>query len=326
MAQAQAASAIVAQRSARERQIRGSLRSVVSRGHSYGVRTVFLGAIGLAPMGLFTAVMLLGSAVSEDETGKGFMMTAILLAFLVSIALVAYATRLVTTRQRALERAFSAVPPAAPGEAAACHVCGGALAARGEGVVRCTYCAADNIVRPAVLAKLASERAHTFASLDEAATKKLAELQETSFSAGVISVVGALGAPLGVGFAFIVVAAIYSSQSRPADATQTYVIVQEGERSCVGRLKSSDTGRLVVFGAMRLAELPRSRPLRPGEDDKVLHAADFIGRHLKGKDRDGVVKSVQSDLITGNVGVTDGSRGVPLQGACIKDPVPAPDP
>jgi hypothetical protein len=326
MAQAQAASAIVARGSAQERQIRGSLRSVVSRGKSYGARTVILGALSLVPMGLFTAVMLLGAAVSDDDAGTLFLLPTVVIAFLVSLALVLVATRLVATRQRVLERAFSAVPPAIPGQAAACHVCGGELTARGEGVVRCTYCAADNIVRPDVLARLASGRAHTFASLDEAATKKLAELKETSFSAGVISVVGALIAPIGVGMIAILIGVIYSFQSHPADATISYVIVQEGGRSCVGRLKSDKGQRLIVFGATRRPELPSSRPMRPGEDAEILHAADFIGRHLEGKDRDGVVQSVQSDLITGNEAMTGEVHGVALQGSCIKDPVPSPDP
>jgi hypothetical protein len=323
MAEVQAASAIVARGAARERQIRGSLRSVVARGQSYGFFTALLGVVGIAPIGLFTAVMILGVAVGDDSTGDAFMVSAILLALLASLALVVLATRLVMTRQRALERAFSAVPPAAPGEAAACHVCGGELAARAEGVVRCTYCATDNIVRPAVLARLESTRAGAFASLGEAVTKKLAELQQATFSAGVISFVGALVAPLGVGVTALAIAVVYSLQSHPADPAVAYVIVQENGRACIGALKTKSDPPIVAFGATRHPGLPASRPLRPGEDTKVLHAADFIGMHLEGARQRGAVVSVQADLISGNTAVIETTRSLPLLGACVWEREPA---
>lgn len=46
-----------------------------------------------------------------------------------------------------LEEACAAVPPAAPGESATCHVCGAPLTTVGEsGVARCGFCQADNVV------------------------------------------------------------------------------------------------------------------------------------------------------------------------------------
>lgn len=323
MAEVMAASAIVARGAARERQIRGSLRAVVARGQSYGVFTALLGVVGVAPIGLFTAVMMLGLAVGDDSTGDAFMASAVLLGLLASLALVVFATRLVMARQRALEHAFSAVPPAAPGEAAACHVCGGELAARAEGVVRCTYCAADNIVRPAALAKLESTRAVAFASIGEAVTRRLAELEQVTFSAGVISFVGALIAPLGVGIVALMVAVVYSLQSHPADPAVAYVIVQENGRACVGALKTKGDDRIVAFGATRRPELPSSRPLRPGEDTKILHAADFVGMRLEGAHQRGVVLSVQADLISGNAAVIETTRSLPLLGACVWEQEPA---
>jgi len=59
---------------------------------------------------------------------------------------------LIWRRQRQLEQSCAAVPPAAPGEPASCHVCGGPVAAAdGQAVVRCRFCQADNIVLPRVL-------------------------------------------------------------------------------------------------------------------------------------------------------------------------------
>lgn len=315
-----AASAIVQQGTARERQIQGSLRTVVAHGRSYGARTAGLGALVLVPMGLFTAVMSLGAGLSADDAGVAFLIPTFVLSFVVALAVVALAVRQVTTKQRAMERAFSALPPAAPGEAAACHVCGADIAAGAEGVVRCAYCATDNIVTPAALAAIAVTRSTSFATLDQSAKARLAELRGATFSAAAISALGAFVVPVGIFLCAIVIAAIYSLQRHPADPAVVYVIVKEGGRDCVGILKPVDGKPSVVFGSSRRPGLPSSRQLAQGEGAVTFHAADFIGRHLEGAKHEGIVKAVISDLINGNAAVVAHDKSLPLHGSCVAEP------
>ncbi len=58
-----------------------------------------------------------------------------------------------------LEEGCAAVPPAAPGESASCHVCGAPLTMVGEaGVARCGFCQADNVVTARALDRARKRR------------------------------------------------------------------------------------------------------------------------------------------------------------------------
>lgn len=88
------------------------------------------------------------SAAREGEDTNWWMLTVcsaptILLSLTGILGLL-----FIVERRRRLEEACAAIPPLHPGQAARCHVCGGDLAQEHgtDAIVRCDYCAADNLV------------------------------------------------------------------------------------------------------------------------------------------------------------------------------------
>lgn len=78
----------------------------------------------------------------------------------IRLATGAVGSALLAKRKRLLEAACTALPPLAPGEPARCHVCGGPLRNDPhEYVEMCGFCHADNIVAPAILARVQGRQA-----------------------------------------------------------------------------------------------------------------------------------------------------------------------
>jgi DNA-directed RNA polymerase subunit RPC12/RpoP len=303
-----------------DRQIRGTLRTAVERGRSYFWLTFLAGAAALAPLFLFTLLMILGALVGEDDQGDAFMLPMVLLPFPAAALSVFLAARSVRKGQRALESAFAAAPPLAPGEPAGCHVCGADLLSSGAGVVRCRYCSADNVVRSEVMQRATEKRESTARTQSEAAAEQIAQLRAVTFSAGKRTLKGAVGIPFLVSVLTVLALAIYSSMGFEADNTLAYVLVQQGKEQCVARLNPKGQKGLLTFGAQRVEDLPASRKVVPGEAMTPKRARDFVGWELRGRTATGVIESVQGSLVSGNEGVfEDGAirRTISIQGSCV---------
>lgn len=303
-----------------DRQIRGTLRTAVERGRSYVWLTLFAGATALAPLTLFTLVIVIGVLVGDDDQGDAFMLPMILLAFVAATVGVLLSARSVRRGQRALEGAFAAAPPLAPGEPAGCHACGADLLTSGAGVVRCPYCSSDNVVRSDVMQRTTERRESTAKSQSESAAAQIAALRQVAFSAGRRTVLGAMGIPFAVSCLTILTLAIYSAIGTEADNSIAYVLVQQGKEQCVARLNPRGQKGLLTFGAQRSQELPSSRKVVPGEPMITMHARDFVGWELRNNRGTGVVQSVQGSLVSGNEAVIERepiTKLIAVQGSCV---------
>lgn len=80
---------------------------------------------------------------------------------------------------RKLHGATLAVPPLRPGEPAACRVCGGPIG-RIDGVVRCDYCHADNVIDAKILARAGERRADAMKDDVEALQERADDIGQTS--------------------------------------------------------------------------------------------------------------------------------------------------
>ncbi len=127
-------------------------------------RFLFVALLMLSlPVGLLGAIAVAQTAKSAPFDGDRLEgLVPFIGSAIVAVAAVLFIVRWMEgqRRQRA-EDSFAADPPRVPGASATCHVCGAPLpAARAEdkGVARCTYCKADNVVDPGVMARMAGRR------------------------------------------------------------------------------------------------------------------------------------------------------------------------
>jgi hypothetical protein len=156
----QAAAEVVARHQVSERQLHGTVRTLVLYGR------VLQGAFGcLALLVLFPLLQMFGLFVLKWATAKrqdapmAFGALA-LLPMAVIVCGVAIASFAVLRRAaRRAEAASAAVPPEREGEPSRCHVCGAPLESKGvRGVVRCAYCAADNVLAARLVAGSSQRR------------------------------------------------------------------------------------------------------------------------------------------------------------------------
>ncbi len=105
------------------------------------------------------------------------------LSILAGVAAVAVLGRIALGGMRrriaVLEDSWAATPPVAPGEPAACHVCGGPVVAGDDpAVARCPYCGADNLVDHDVLERVARASSAVVTNLDRAIEEQASSLAD----------------------------------------------------------------------------------------------------------------------------------------------------
>lgn len=155
-----AAAAVLKSHDASERQLRGAARGAVTR--SGMAQTVFLilVAIVVTPLlfiMLVTTLDLIGKQGAELALGCAELSGLAPLVLLIGLE-VLFASWLFRRARRRVALAAAAVPPSREGGVAGCHVCGGPLTAGVQGVARCGYCGADNVLDADIVAAAASAR------------------------------------------------------------------------------------------------------------------------------------------------------------------------
>lgn len=160
-ARLKAAGEMLSRHDASERQIRGMARLAVPFGG--GAEKLYLGCAGFA---LLPIAAMIAAGTVQVFTAKGLNWgiagIQLLATSVVAVAIAGTAFASLSILRKAGRRvaeAAAAVPPERPGEPVRCHVCGAPLEGRGvRGVARCDYCAADNVVEPAVLSRASARR------------------------------------------------------------------------------------------------------------------------------------------------------------------------
>ncbi|WP_438006918.1 hypothetical protein WME89_51670 [Sorangium sp. So ce321] len=322
-----AAAHVVLQTDVRRRQLSDALRRMLVTASQRHARLLVVFALASVPITGFAALILLGLWVSPDTDGDVVTGGMVVASWLGTVGAGAAVLALVRRRQRRIEEACAARPPAAPGEPAACHVCGAPLGGGDGAVARCGFCAADNLVSPAVLERVRARQVVVLQSFEQAVSAELASFGRATSGAAAAVVATALVVPVAV-FILAIAAVLAREAGRPpVDAAVRYAVVSTPLGQCVGKLSpGADGGAAVRFGGFRRAELPEEQALAPGAPIEAVSPGALVGRVVTAKQGAGVVTEVFSSPLTGNSAAVrreDGSSFTSsIAGLCLGGPAP----
>ncbi len=319
------AAQIVFQSDVRSRQFSAALRSKLASADRRRQRYLLVFILVALPITLFSMVMALGIAVDDDTEGNLFMGSLIALAWIATVGSGALGLALVLRRQRQLVEACAARPPQAPGEPAACHICGAPLAGGVEGVVRCTFCGADNLVDPRVLARLRHRQSVAQYAIEQEVGAELRSFEHVTTQTSAALAATALAIPIGTTVLLLILLFALNARREPVDAKIRYVAVSTPVGRCIGKLVSKrGKGAVVSFGAWRPDKLPKEQPFDAAAGQEPFSAETLIGRTLETPSgKVGRVEVVFSSPLTGNSAGLRRADGVmtdtSIAGLCFKD-------
>jgi hypothetical protein len=204
--------------------------------------------------------------------------------------------------------AFAADAPAVPGQPATCHVCGAPLEA-GVHVVRCGYCAADNIVDEHAIRRAAASRRVVFAEQAAAVIGGALRHDLLSRIAGwtllFLVPVAAFGGHAATRGAVALLDA--QVEERPPKADIRYVALRSG-RTCNAIARTDGKGNVLVRRGGTLKWLPaRGAAAGSFEAEKLVGA--FAGGEYRSHSYTGDVIRVYSEP-----GVSDNRALVRIRG------------
>lgn len=279
------AAALLSQQDARQRQLSGLQRRVISSG-VFGT-AVYLAALFLAlsPFALCLFFWTLGASGGERVDWRGAFMcaTPVLLVGAFGVSGLLFLRRQIAK----LRACLAAFPPPAPGEPAGCYVCGGPIPTH-EGVafVRCPYCAADNLVDPKLLATLGVRREAILDGFE----RDIGHRSEIARQALRSSLRGlALGAvlalPVTFGLSCLLSFVLTQVETEPDDELE-YALVESPAGRCVARVTPYDGHpdwmRLEPGGWLGAAPFA---PARPRAIVSTLRARELVGLRVRSVER-----------------------------------------
>jgi hypothetical protein len=182
--------------------------------------------------------------------------------------------------RRKLQDACAATVPERPGEPASCHVCGAPLTAPTRGaVVRCTYCAADNVVDPEAMARAGRARSVDVAHLERAVRDRASTTSTVAVGGMMVLPLLCLIAPPLAMAAWIAIMAGVDRIEGPLDTSLRYVLVDTPDGRCVARFQADKSGaKRVQLGRRQVGKMnPPSLPSTPQHFD----AAWLVGKKVK---------------------------------------------
>lgn len=236
---------------ARRRQLSAKLAHALSNATAHRLRYLAASAIFVVPAAFFTLLFAGAWLLTVAEVGRVFLIPVVPFVAMVTVAAVGY--RWLVARQRWLGQLVSARPPLFAGEPAACHVCGGEVArADVAAVVRCRYCAADNVVDPWALAQAHQREAHALGGIEgHVASREQAVSTASGAGLGFV-LLAALSTPV-IGVVTLVAMAFLNAlvlDHLGPSSTPSYMVVPTGMGPCAGSFKRQGDGSIYVdFGA-----------------------------------------------------------------------------
>ncbi|WP_434044627.1 MULTISPECIES: hypothetical protein [Sorangium] len=317
-----AAAHVVFQADVRRRQLSDALRRTLVTASQRHARLLVVFALASVPITGFAALVLLGIWISPDDDGRLVTGGMVVASWLGTLGAGAAVLALVRRRQRRIEEACAARPPAAPGEPAACHVCGAPLDGGDGAIARCGFCAADNLVAPAVLERVRARQVVILRSFEQAVSAELASFGRATSGAAAAVVATALVVPVTVFVLAVAAVLVGESMRLPVDAAVSYAAVSTADGQCVGKItRGPDGGAVVRFGGFRRAGLPQEQALAPGAPIEAVSPGSLVGRFVTAKAGSGVVEEVFSSPLTGNSAVVRGGGGTSftssIAGLCL---------
>lgn len=256
----------------RQRQLSGRQVGAAQGSSTYMVVLLVVIVFACLPFGGCAGCSIASDDVHPDDR---IFLVAIFSAPLVVMTmlggLIVYAFR---RARRKLLDACTAVPPAAPGEPAGCHVCGAPLVATPNGAVaRCTFCSADNVVAPDAMAKAQHAHAHGATGIEAALRREASSLGTTS---GLL--VGAVMAsvfivPISLGIVECLILFSCRSWEHPLDNSVSYALVDVPEGHCLTRIREHD--KMISAGP--------NGGWKPLGSAKVVRPGDIVGKRARPK-------------------------------------------
>ncbi|WP_437762701.1 hypothetical protein WMF27_44895 [Sorangium sp. So ce281] len=322
-----AAAHVVFQTDVRRRQLSEALRRRLVTASRRHARLLVVFALASVPITLLGALIVLGVWVSPDTEGNVITGGMVVAAWLGTVGTGAAVLAVMRSRQRRLEEACAARPPAAPGEPAACHVCGAPLGAGDGAIARCGFCAADNLVAAPVLERVRARQVVILRSFEQAVSAELASFGRATSGAAAVVVATALAVPVASFVLAVAVTLVGESRRSPVDAAVTYAVVGTPLGQCIGKIMPGKGGGTAVrFGGFRRAELPEEQAIAPGAPIEAVSPASLVGRSVTAKQGAGVVQGVFSSPLTGNSVEVRREEGTSftssIAGLCLSGPPP----
>ncbi len=222
--------------------------------------------------------------------------------------------------RRAAEIACAAVPPSVPGGAAGCHVCGADLVhvdLSRQAVVRCRYCAADNVVGREALARAAAVAAAATATLLAQVSAHAALLAGHRRRAAVL-LAALVGLAPFAGCAAYLGATVVSPEGSARDE---YVLARTKSGACVARFVTEDADGARRFSIGALSDGDRGGFWLDPSDlkgAKPFRARDLVGRTVRARGEQAAVERVYRRSFTGTerAVLTDG-REASVDDLCL---------
>lgn len=307
VARAEASFAALASSDARARQLRGSqARALVSAGT---IASAFVAVLTLAVVPVLILAIYGVHEIAAYEGEVGHILVICIVPSVATMGVSALMLGRLLSRRRALESACSAVAPIEPGAPTTCHVCGGDLPTVGaRAVVRCTYCAADNLVDPRIVVTASARRHVALAAQAEDVEAELSRFRRASAGLGFGTVVLAIVVPpLTLVALFLTLLPMLALSGSEVDASARYVVMARKDGDCVGYVRRRRSGGFRVdylrhgAGESPYVEVDALPPTRD--------AKSFVGLRLRRPSGQvAVVADVKGSPITHNVAVFDPKR------------------
>ncbi len=227
--------------------------------------------------------------------------------------------------RRGVERLMhscAAIPPAAQGRPAMCHVCGGPLHnAEKSAVARCTYCHADNITSSDVMQSVARNQATVVHAMAGAVAGEAERVAKSTSTALTLSFVFALLSPvlailLGCGVLMVMLA--IPTAPKP---DERYAYIDVAGTRCYGRFEKTDKGYSLHFGEP-FPELVGALEVGPN-DVRTVRASELVGKEVLAiGDKPRKVLELKRSLADATNRLEDGEspNGLSPIGLCEKPP------
>ncbi|MGE0327171.1 MAG: hypothetical protein AB7K71_07170 [Polyangiaceae bacterium] len=309
---------------ATRRQFSVGQRRAIERGKTQRLRVFVLLAFLVAP--LFLCGGGCGALLVFGKGGAAVSDLPIFIALLAPSALVlAVGWLLMRWHKRGLERLMAscaAIPPAAQGRPAMCHVCGAPLHEADKNVVvRCTYCHADNVTSSDVVRSVAQNQAVIVNAMAGSVENAAVQVARNTSTALTLSFVFALLSPvLAILLACGVVMVMLSIDVTP-DPNERYAYVDVAGTRCYGSFHKTDKGYSLSFGKA-FPELVDALEVGPN-DVHTVPASELVGKEMLGADnKPRRVRKLTRTLADATNQLDDGftSTGLSPIGACEKPP------
>ncbi|MBL8112127.1 MAG: hypothetical protein JNK60_04535 [Acidobacteria bacterium] len=272
----EAAASLLAREEKATRQLAGRARSAALDGRRGRRLFTVVAVLVLLPTAL--ATLAAGGLLLGQEVPSYSLFAFACLPLAATALTLVFTGRFVSASHEALATASAAQAPDRPGEPARCRVCGAPLESGSPGIARCGFCAADNVVTPAALARTVHLSIADLARLEAdvlAAARAVGSAAKRASLAlvlsGVLAPVVAVGVTVGVALALAAVPVGISETNR-------YALVATPLGPCVARVTAyRDHVRLSYGGEKGLA--PEDRP--DGSGLSPLDAGTLVGKTVR---------------------------------------------